>query len=178
MQKILAGKKIYIPTWQLTAIVTPVIAIDNKIFSADTGYTQFSHAMHPADDLQVDIVYDKNTTDSLNFLNNQMQKITLTLPDTQEITDHTLKFIISGKNDNHSYLTETKTSVSPTMQRLRTRHSTWLLKIDLYIENLAICALAIENGDFYIGENSVHVLEIQTPIYRWLFQHENRIIHL
>ena len=142
MQKILAGKKIYIPTWQLTAIVTPVIAIDNKIFSADTGYTQFSHVMHPADDLQVDIVYDKNTTDSLNFLNNQMQKIILTLPDTQEITDHTLKFIISGKNDNHSYLTETKNSVS------------WLLKIDLYIENLAICALAIENGDFYIGENN------------------------
>jgi hypothetical protein len=166
MQKILAGKKISIPTWQLTAVVTPVIAIDEKIFSADTGYAQFSHVMHPADNLQVDIVYDENTIDSLNFLNNQMQKTTLALPDTQEITDHTLKFIISGKNDNHSYLTETKNSVS------------WLLKVDLYIENLAVCALTltIENGDFYIGENSTHVLEIQTPIYRWLFQHENNII--
>jgi hypothetical protein len=110
-------------------------------------------------------VYDENTIDSLNFLNNQMQKTTLALPDTQEITDHTLKFIISGKNDNHSYLTETKNSVS------------WLLKVDLYIENLAVCALTltIENGDFYIGENRTHVLEIQTPIYRWLFQHENNI---
>lgn len=171
MQQILAGKKISIPTWQLTVVATPVVSVNDKVLSADMWNAQFSHNMHPADDLKVEIVYNDTTVDSLKFLKNQIQKTTHTLSDTQELADHTYKFIISGKNNNHNYLTKTKDSV------------TWLIKLEVYLENLSVTGLLTENAtiedfwpDFYVGKNGTYTLKIQTPIYGWLLQHDDWIV--
>jgi hypothetical protein len=148
-----------------------LISIANDFFSAGTHFEKFSHTMYPADDLQVGISYNDSTIDSFNFLNNNPQERIFALHDNQEIVDHTIKVTLSGKHDNHSYHTDTYEDIS------------WVLKLDLYIENFLVCGLFLENetpdeylSDFYIGENSTHILKIQTPIYRWLFQHEDRIL--
>lgn len=165
---ILAGKKINIPTFNLNVVATPLISIAGNICSAETHYEQFSHVMHPADDLQLEIVYDDISLESLNFLGNLPQETVLALVDDQLDTDHVLKFIVSGKTDNHSYHTQTKDDIS------------WLLKLDVYIENLFVGGLLMEDAikeqfdsEFYIGENGTHILAIQTPIYKWLFQYED-----
>jgi hypothetical protein len=160
-----------IPTWQLKIVVTPVISVANHLLSADTYFKNFSHTMHPADNLQVNISYDNNTIDSLHFLNNQIQERTFTLTDDHEIVDHTIIFNLSGKNNSHSCHTDTNETVS------------WLLKFDLYIENFCISGVFLENNntdeffsDFYVGENGTRILKIKTPIYRWLLQHEDNIL--
>lgn len=168
----MAGKEKVIPTkpptWQLKVRVTPMITIAENIFSADTHYAQFSHTMHPADTLQVDIVYDDVTLESFNFLNNQVQETIFTLDDDQTLLNHNLKFIFSGKTDNHSYHTETKEDVS------------WVLKFDVYIEYLPMVEYpyGIFNGivPSIIGNNGTTTLQIETPIYRWLLQHSTAII--
>lgn len=165
---ILAGKKINIPTFNLNVVATPWVGIADNICSAETHYEQFSHVMHPADDLQLEIVYDDVSLESLNFPGNQSQETVFTLVDDRQNTDHVLKFIFSGKTDNHSYHTETKEDVS------------WILKLDLYIENLFVAGLLMENAsteqfdsEFYIGKNGTYMLTIQTPIYKWLFQYDD-----
>jgi len=169
--KILSGKKIVIPTWELTVGVTPMIGIAGSIFSAETHYSQFVPGMHAADDLQFDIVYDNTVINSLRFLNNQPQITTHTLVDDHTNTNHTLQFVLSGKNDSHSYHTNDGGDVS------------WILKIDLYIENLSMTDVVDEQLDClpdamtsYMGENGTKTLKIQTPIYRWLLTHDNTIL--
>jgi len=171
-QKILSGKPVFTPTWELKIVVTPLINIAKDIFSADTYLKNFSHTMYPADSLQLDIAYDNNTIDSLHFLNNQTQERSFKLADEYEKTDHAITFKLSNKNDNHSYHTDTNEDVS------------WILRIDLYIEQFFVSGLFLENGNadeffsnFYLGENGIRVLKLQTPIYRWLFQHESSLLH-
>jgi hypothetical protein len=170
-QKILSGKPVFTPTWELKLVVTPLISIANDIFSADTHFKNFSHTMYPADSLQLDIDYDGNTIDSLHFLNNQTQERRFKLADEYEKTDHAITFKLSGKNENHSHHTDTNDDVS------------WIFRIDLYIEQFFVSGLFLESGNaddffsnFYLGENGTRVLKIQTPIYRWLFQHESSLL--
>jgi hypothetical protein len=170
-QKILSGKPVFTPTWELKIVVTPLISIANDIFSADTHFKNFSHTMYPADSLQLDIDYDGNTIDSLHFLNNQTQERRFKLADEYEKTDHAITFKLSGKNENHSYHTDTNDDVS------------WIFRIDLYIEQFFVSGLFLESGNaddffsnFYLGENGTRGLKIQTPIYRWLFQHESSLL--
>ena len=172
LQELLAGKEKVIPAklpiWQLKVRVTPLINIADSIFPAETHYAQFSHTMHPADTLQVDIVYDDVTLESFNFLNNQAQEMIFTLTDDQTRLNHNLKFVFSGKTDNHSYHTEIKEDVS------------WVLKFDVYIEGLPMVEepYGIFNDIVppIIGNNSTTTLKIETPIYRWLLQHSNAIV--
>jgi hypothetical protein len=170
-KKILSGKPVFTPTWELKLVVTPLISIANDIFSADTHFKNFSHTMYPADSLQLDIDYDGNTIDSLHFLNNQTQERRFKLADEYEKTDHAITFKLSGKNENHSHHTDTNDDVS------------WIFRIDLYIEQFFVSGLFLESGNaddffsnFYLGENGTRVLKIQTPIYRWLFQHESSLL--
>jgi len=149
--------------------VTPLISIGGTIFSAETHYPQFSAGMHPADNLQIDIVYDTVVLGRVNFPDNHPQEVTFKLDDELAPTDHTLKFIFSGKTNNHSYHTDTNVDVS------------WLLKLELYIENLAVTSMLHTDYDtsldFYVGQNVTHYLPLQTPIYGWLLQNDNRILN-
>ena len=172
LQQLLAGKKIVTPTWKLKVGITPFISVNHdNIFSADAYYAKFSHGMLPADCLQVDIIYDDILLESLNCLDNQAKETTLALVDDQIITSHILKFKLSGKTDGHTYHNESNNDVS------------WLLRLDLYIEDLCICGLLLDHkstndfsSEFYMGENRTHTLQIQTPIYRWLLQHDDYIL--
>ena len=149
--------------------MTPLITIAENIFSAETHYAQFSHTMHPADTLQVDIMYDDVTLESFNFLNNQAQEAIFTLDDDQILLNHNLKFIFSGKTDNHSYHTETKEDVS------------WVLKFDVYIEYLPMVkdpyGIFNDIAPPIIGNNGTTTLKIETPIYKWLLQHSTTILN-
>lgn len=172
LQELMAGKAQIIPskpsTWQLKIVATPLIVINENIFSAEIHYAQFSHVMHPADALQVDILYDDTILDSVNFLNNQALETIFTLDDDHTKFDHNLKFIFSGKTDHHSYLTETHDSV------------TWVLKLEVWIEHLPIVpdlyGIFNDIAPSIIGNNGTTTLQIETPIYKWLIQHSNAIL--
>ena len=141
-------------SWELTVVATPVISINNEIFPAE-AYFEKLLCINSADELMVDIVYDNVKLDSFNFLNNQAYKSTFLLKDDHKITDHTLEITLSGKNSSHIYADD---SVS------------WLIKIEVYIENLPI--MLEDEVVKMVGENSNTTLQLTTPIYRWLLDRD------
>ena len=67
-------------------------------------------------------------------------------------------------------------------------HNTVAIKIDVFIENLSIASLYKNHGYFvvddsgerkpvgqFVDENGLQVIEIYTPIYVWLLQHQQLI---
>ena len=153
--------KEFVPTydyaWQLKVVATPVVGIDGDVFPAEV-YKEQALTMNTAAELQIDIEYDNIKLDSFNFSNHQAHETIFTLKDDHEITDHALRVILSGKNASHIYDDD---SVS------------WLIKIEVYIENLPI--LLEDDAVAIVGENGTTSLSIATPVYRWLLDRDTLI---
>jgi len=157
IKKIITGKPVFVPVWELKVIATPMIGIDGDVFPAEE-YLKRLLRINSADELQIDVLYDNIKLDSFNFSNHQPHETIVKLKDDHEITDHVLNIVLSGKNASHIY---DDNSVS------------WLIKLEVYIENLPI--LLEDDTVKMFGENGVTTLQLTTPIYRWLLDHTTSI---
>jgi hypothetical protein len=157
MKKIISGKPVFIPVWELKVIATPVIGIAGEIFPAEAHFEKLLR-INSAEDLQINVVYDNIKLDSFDFSNPQPHETVVTLKDDHEITDHTLEITLSGMTSSHMYDDD---SVS------------WLVKIEVYIENLPI--LLEDDAVKILGENGTTSLSIATPVYRWLLDRDTLI---
>jgi len=157
IEKIISGKPVFIPVWELKVIATPIVGINGDVFPAEV-YKERALTMNTAAELQIDVVYDNIKLDSFDFSNPQPHETIVKLKDDHEITDHVLNIILSGKNASHIYDDD---SVS------------WLVKLEVYIENLPI--LLEDDAVKIVGENGATTLQLTTPIYRWLLDHAGPI---
>lgn len=168
-----------IPVWKLDLTIQPGIMVNYEtwVLASECNNKLGQDFTPPWDEMFVEVSYDGVVLFEKQSLSQNKITISHELPDDTKNPDHILKIVLSGKTDNHSFIYADKTAV------------TAMIKVQIDIEDLPI-NLCLENNHVFtsaangttsqwsefIGENGKQIIEINTPIYQWLFQHEQKII--
>lgn len=165
---ILAGKVPYVPHWNLSIDVTPVLIVNNEI--VDISNLDDYPEIHSLESIQIQVMYD----DRLLINDNILRPILFNtkIQDSEDAQEHCLRMCITGKTDDHSCLSAgNPVSVAAA--------------VNIYIEdlsvNLALNAInvSISGKDLLLlGENNKEVCaKLKTPIYHWLIDHNWTILN-
>lgn len=158
-----AGKKIRPSTWNLTVLIEPGVTINETTWGPGQGDDYYD---------QSNIVVEIFLGDSC-LLNTRLDTKKLifskNIADTCDPQRQNLIIKLSGKPNNPDLKDNNHIAI----------------KIDVLIENLSIIPLFETHGYFIsdntgqhkiagelIGENGQQVIEIYTPVYVWLLQHQ------
>jgi len=158
-----AGKKIQTPTWNLTVLIEPGVSINETTWGPGQGINHYDQNNIVVEILLGDSCLLKTRLDTKKLV------FSRNIADTQEPQRKNLVIKLSGKPE------------SPDLED----NNHIAIKIDVLIENLSIVPLLETDGCFipdhsnerkiageFIGENGQQVIEIYTPIYVWLLQHQ------
>lgn len=169
----------YIPTWRLDLTIEPGIMVNYEtwILARDYNKNAGQNFIPAWDEMFIEVFYDNVALLEKQALSQNNIIISCDLLDDTKNTDHVLKIVLSGKIDDHSFIYDNKTE------------ATTMIRVQINIEDLPInfCLgdthvfTSESTGDTrqwseFIGENGKQLVEIKTPIYQWLIQHEQQII--
>jgi hypothetical protein len=158
-----AGKKIQPATWNLTALIEPGVNVDANTWGPGQGFDYYDQ-----NNIVVEIFLG-NTCLLNTRLDTKKLVFSKSIADTCDPQRENLIIKLSGKPNNPDLKDNNHIAI----------------KIDVLIENLSILPLFETHGCFisdsnsehkiageFIGENGQQVIEIYTPIYVWLLQHQ------
>jgi hypothetical protein len=174
------GKPDEVQTCQFDFWITPVIVVDNLIYTVDQIQTVFGsdldYKLEFFSELLFKIQIDNELIFQTTFQELNPQRLTKTINDLIE-QQHELAFILEGKNNNHScFLGADKKSVTLSVQ------------IVFAIEQLPAQTLFYEHGKYItqdhgcqsastvMGNNGKQILQFPCPIYPWLLANSKAII--
>ena len=163
----------YIPKYKLDLVIEPGYMIDYNTWAPADIRSDF---IMPYEDLSVKVTYDNQT-----LVNKQLSTENIVISESMAddvAAVHTLQIYMSGKSDLHTAIIESTGQTAVAM-----------IRIKLQIEELPInYALTdkmiyheeatgnITNWSEFMGVNGCQTIEIETPIYPWLFKHEQLIL--
>lgn len=157
------GKKTQPSTWNLTVSIEPGVNTNETNWCPGQGSSYYDQENIFVEIFLGDscLLKSKLGTNKLLFSKN--------VPDTRDPQRKNLIIKLSGKPNNPDLADDNHIAI----------------KIDVLIENLSIVPLFENHGYFisdsdlkskiageFIGENGSQVIEIYTPIYVWLLQHQ------
>lgn len=158
-----AGKKTQPATWNLTVLIEPGVNIDETIWAPGQGQDHYDQ-----NPIVVEIFLGEDCLFNAR-LDTKKLVFSKNIEDTYDPQRKNLTIKLSGKPDN------------PDLKD----NNHIVVKIDVLIENLSIMPLFETHGCFisdqgherkiageFIGENGQQEIEIYTPIYVWLLQHQ------
>lgn len=171
----------YTPQWKLDLTIQHGSMIDYETWVTDQNYSDhFDQEFDSSSQkLYIEIFYDDVILLKKQAVCYETINVSYELLDDIENIDHVLKIVMSGKTDNHSF------------KDVNGREIVAMIQVQLRIEDLPIneCILdhtTVINSNSssiltqpwtkFIGVNSEHLISIKTPIYRWLFTHEVKIL--
>jgi hypothetical protein len=157
------GKTIQQATWNLTVLIEPGVNTNETKWCPGQGSSYYD---------QGNIFVEIFLGDSCLFkakLDTKKLMFSKNIPDTRDPQRKNLIVKLSGKPNNPDLIDDNHVAI----------------KIDVLIEDLSIMPLFENHGYFisdsdfeskiageFIGENGSQVVEIYTPIYVWLLQHQ------
>jgi hypothetical protein len=174
---ILDGKILYNPVWNLRVVLSPEFIVD--YISTHSAMQQKNYAgggsAFPFENLVVKIFYDEICLLQHQFLDYSTVTLEKNLDDTEEFVDHKLKIFFSGADIDNNFLRNNHTITLGINAKL------YVEGIDLswYLNNHA-CFHTTNGPNKYgmntITENGYYSINIQTPIYPWMFCNEQAIL--
>lgn len=174
------GKPDEVQTCQFDFWVTPIVTVDNEIYTVDLIQSVFGseldYKLNFFSELLFKIHLDGELIFQTTFQDLNCLHLTKTIDDLTE-QQHELAFILEGKNNNHScFLGADKKSVTLSVQ------------IVFAIEQLPMQTLFYEQGRYVtqdrgsqsastiMGNNGKQILQFPCPIYPWLLSNSKAII--
>jgi hypothetical protein len=174
---ILDGKPLYNPVWNLKILAQPEFAIDyDQRYSADKQNDLYPGTHFPFENLELIIRYDQTQLATHCFADNSPIVINQNFADNTEFCNHELTIELKGADVYNNFL-------------LDRRIITLGVNIELFIEGIDLtwyldnnqCFLSKNNGHEYgrkfMTENGRQTIDLQTPIYCWLINHQNFIVN-
>ena len=166
---ILAGKIQQIPKWNLKLIMTPNFTSGwEKTHEIPATYLPFDH-------FEIDIIYDQICLFTHRFSDGAPVIFNACLDDNQRTTGHELCIHLRGADIDNNFVVQGKTI-------------TLGIELDMYIEDIDLtwylnnydCFFTqsgqCKKGTKFMSENGRLLVNIQTPIYPWLFENEQHIV--
>lgn len=166
---ILAGKVQQMPHWNLKLIMTPKFMYDSE----ETHEIPATHL--PFDHFEIDITYDQICLLTHCFRDSAPVIFNACLDDNQQMPEHELCIQLRGADIDNNFIVQGKTI-------------TLGIELDLYIEDIELSwylnnhdcfftqSQQCKKGTRFMSENGRLLVNIQTPIYPWLFENEQHIV--
>lgn len=162
----------YIPKYKLDLIIEPGYMID---FNTWVPANIPSACMMPYEDLSVRVAYDNQL-----LVNKQLSADNIVISEhmIDDSAAHALQISMTGKSDLHTVLIKDTGQSAAAMIRIK-------LQIEELPINYALTDKVIyreestgnvTNWSEFMGVNGCQTIEIETPIYPWLFKHEQLIL--
>jgi hypothetical protein len=173
---ILEGKIYYQPTWNLEMVLRPGFTVDYTTRYSASESTKYLNCDFPYKNLEVTVAYNKNCLLQQQILNFDPIILNQNFKDTMEFADQELVVSLCGADINNNFLVDNQTiTLGISIERLA------IEGIDLkwYLDNND-CFLTStgshKRGTTFLAENGQQKINLQTPIYSWLINHEHYII--
>ena len=174
---ILDGKILYKPVWNLKVVLDPACIVDYNSEHSTQQQKDYKGDSNnfPFENLVVKILYDENCLLQHQFLDYSTVILEKNLDDTEDFSSHKLKIFLSGADINNNFLENSQTITLGINAKL------YIEGIDLsWYLNKYTCFQSTDNINKYgmgiMTENGHYTINIQTPIYPWLFFNEKEIL--
>lgn len=162
----------YIPKYKLDLVIEPGYMIDFNTWIPANVPSDF---IMPYADLSVKVSYDNQV-----LVNKQLSADNIVISESMidDADAHTLQITMTGKSDLHTVLIKDTGQLAVAMIRIK-------LQIEELPINYALTDKMIyreeatgnvTNWSEFMGVNGCQTIEIETPIYPWLFKHEQLIL--
>ena len=162
----------YIPKYKLDLVIEPGCMIDYSTWVPADIQSDWTM---PYGDLSIRVAYDNQI-----LVNRQLSTDNIVVSEHMIDDDaaHTLQIFMSGKSDLHTAIIESTGQTAVAMIRIK-------LQIEELPINYALTDKMIYQEDAtgkithwseFMGVNGCQTIEIETPIYPWLFKNEQLIL--
>jgi hypothetical protein len=173
---ILHGKILHEPVWNLEVVLRPEFVIDYKDHWSADQYKEYMdyEPQRDYENLEIAVMYDQHCLLQQKVSNFDAIKLNQNIKDDAQ-DDHELIISLSGANVNNNFLVNDRTIT------LGIGIKIFIEGIDLewYLNNHQ-CFLTqsgiYKYGTTFMSENGQQKINLQTPIYPWLMDHDTLII--
>lgn len=173
------GKSLAKRFCKLSFEISPVVIVDHDIYlTSEIPKSRQNHINQYLDkfqDLNFEIALDDSTIFQSNFNHTTTTKFIKWVDDLDQRT-HKLIFALQGKSDDHSWL------ISDTLENVTLGVKFYfeiedLPTIDLFYQSATYKTNnEIKCGSTIMGENGIQIMTFESPVYPWLFQHQDLIV--